>query len=258
MSARGFLGAGDLYIARYNPTTALYDAFQGPYEAKKFEIKPSVDIKDLASRGRSTYGQVIETVTLPKPTEFTIELPEVNKDSLSIALLGTDSVLNTAGGTITDEVAVAHLGAKAGGWSELSKTNFAQAGFTVKNQAGAVTYVLGTDYEVNWRMGWIRPLVGGAILDGDSLKVTGTYNAVSGTQIRGSTSNEIRARFRLDGVNFADNLPVLVDIYEGVVAANSAFDFLQNDFATISLPGRLKTPAGKSEPYTVKLLDTAI
>ena len=28
-----------------------------------------------------------------------------------------------------------------------------------------------------------------------------------------------------------------------------------NDFASLNLPGRLKTPAGKSEPFTVQLLD---
>ncbi|MFJ1255973.1 hypothetical protein [Cupriavidus sp. CuC1] len=253
MSARGFLGAGDLYIARYNPVTAAYDAFQGPYEAKKFEIKPSVDIKDLASRGRSTYGQVIETVTLPKPTEFTVELPEVNKESLAIALLGTTVDINTAAGTMTDQPVTAKLGS----WSELPNTNFSQTGFAVKNAGGSVTYVLGTDYEVNWRMGWIRPLTGGAIADGASIKVSGAYNAVTGTQINGSTNSQIRAKFRLDGINFADQLPVIVDIYEGVVASNSAFDFLQNDFATVTLPGRLKTPVGRTEPYNVKLLSTA-
>ncbi len=50
---------------------------------------------------------------------------------------------------------------------------------------------------------------------------------------------------------------MIVDIYEGVVASNSAFDFLQNDFATVTLPGRLKTPVGRTEPYNVKLLSTA-
>jgi len=253
MSARGFLGAGDLYIARYNPATALFDAFKGPYEATKFEIKPNVELKELSSRGRSTYGQVIESVALAQPSEFTVDLPEVNRESLSIALLGTDSAINTAAGTITDEAAVAKLGA----WIELSKSNFAQAGFAVKNQAGTTTYVLGTDYEVNWRMGWVRVLSGGAIADGAQLKVSGSYNAVTGTQIRGATNSQIRAKFRLDGINFADQLPVIVDVFEAVIAANSAFDFLQNDFASISLPGRLKTPVGKTEPFVVKLLDSA-
>ena len=40
-------------------------------------------------------------------------------------------------------------------------------------------------------------------------------------------------------------------------AIADVFDFLQDDFATLSLPGRLKTPAGRQEPFTVTLLDAA-
>ncbi|MBF6987255.1 hypothetical protein [Cupriavidus sp. IK-TO18] len=252
-AARGFIGAGDLYIARYNPTTSQFDAFKGPYEANKFEIKPGVEIKDNTSRGRNTYGQILESVTLPKPTEFTLDLAEVNREGLSTALLGTDSDINVAADSIADEAITAKLGA----WVELSKQNFQKTGFLVKNTAGSTTYVLDTDYEVNWRMGWIRTKVGGAITDNQALKVTGNTNAMTGTLIRGSTNAQIRARLRFDGINFADNLPCIVDVYEAVIAANSAFDFLQSDFAKVSLPGRLKTPVGKQEPYTVKLLDSA-
>jgi hypothetical protein len=49
-----------------------------------------------------------------------------------------------------------------------------------------------------------------------------------------------------------------VDVFEAVISADSAFDFLSDDFATISLPGRLKTPAGKTEPFTVQLLNAAV
>ena len=42
MAARGFLGAGDLYIARY--VNGVLQAYQGPFEASKFEIKPNVDL----------------------------------------------------------------------------------------------------------------------------------------------------------------------------------------------------------------------
>ena len=86
MAARGFLGAGDLYISRYNPTTSLFDVFTGPFEATKFEVKPNVELKEMSSRGRSSYGQVIESVALPQPAEFTLELPEVNKESLALSL----------------------------------------------------------------------------------------------------------------------------------------------------------------------------
>lgn len=249
MSARGFLGAGDLYIARYNPATAQFDAFKGPYEATKFEIKPNVELKEMSSRGRATYGQVLESVALPRPADFTLDLAEINKESLAIALLGEQSTFNQGSGTFVDEPIVVQKGS----WSELPYQNLAEAGLTVKSADGLTTYVLDTDYEVNYRLGWVRVKEGSAIVNGVTLEVSGSYSAITGTQIRGAVTSQIRAKFRLDGVNFADQQPVIVDVYEAIISADSAFDFLADDFATLSLPGRLKTPAGKTEPFKVKL-----
>jgi hypothetical protein len=253
MAARGFLGAGDLYIARYNPVTALFDAYKGPYEATKFEIKPNVELKELSSRGRSSYGQTIESVALAQPADFTVELPEVNKESLSIALLGTSSAISRAAGTVTDEVVIA----KKGAWVRLVQENITVAGFVVTNAGATVTYVLGTDYEVNYRMGLIR-CIGSTITEDQSLRVDYAHSLVTGTKIAGATNAQLRAKFLLDGKNFADDLPCQVEVFEAIIAADSAFDFLSSEFATVSMPGRLKTPVGMTEPFVVRLLDTAI
>ena len=254
MAARGFLGAGDLYISRYNPTTGLFDDFTGPFEATKFEVKPNVELKEMSSRGRSSYGQVIESVALPQPAEFTLELPEVNKESLSIALLGTESAINQTAGTLTDAPVTV---TSKDTWLNIGKQNIT-AGLVVKNATGVTTYVMGTDYVLNNRMGWIKILPGSAIVKDAVIEVTGAYGAVGGTLIRGATNSQIRAKFRLDGVNWAYQLPVIVDVWEAVISADSAFDFLSNEFASISLPGRLKTPTGKTEPFQVQLLNAAI
>lgn len=254
MSARGFLGGGDLYINRYDPTIGGFRGFEGPFEVSKFEIKPNVEIKNLPSRGRSTYGQNIETVTLPQPSDFTIELPEVNKTTLAIALLGDAVVLNQGAGTLTAQPFTV---VRKGVWVDLGYRNIVAAGLTITNEPGTTTYVLGVDYEVNYRMGWVRVLEASAIAVGVVLEATGTYNAVTGTTIRGATQTQVRAQFRLDGINFADQLPVIVDVWEAVIAADSAFDFLASDFNTVSLPGSLKTPVGKTGPFAVELLDTA-
>jgi len=251
MSSRGFLGAGDLYARIYSPTLGAYEQWTGPYEATKFEIKPNSDLKEMTSRGRSTYGQVIESVPLPKPADMSVTLAEVNKESIAMALFGTASVLNQGSGSVTDEVVVATHGK----WVKLAFGNIATAGFTVSHTSGTPNYVLGTDYEVNYRLGMLRILAAGAIADAASLKVDYTYNAISGTKVSGGTQTQVRAQFKLDGVNFADQLPVVVDVWEAVLTPDSAFDFLQNDFAEIALKGRLKTPAGKSEPFTVELRD---
>jgi hypothetical protein len=142
-------------------------------------------------------------------------------------------------------------------WLDIGKQNIT-AGLAVKDATGVTTYVLGTDYVLNKRMGWIKILPGSAIVKDAVIEVTGAYGAVGGTLIRGATNSQIRAKFRLDGVNFADQLPVIVDVWEAIISADSAFDFLSNEFASISLPGRLKTPAGKTEPFQVQLLNAAI
>ena len=251
MSSRGFLGAGDLYARVYSPTLGAYEQWAGPFEASKFEIKPNSDLKEMTSRGRATYGQVIESVPLPKPADMSVTFAEVNKDSIAMALFGTATELNQGSGTATDEAVTADLGK----WVKLAYGNIATAGFVVTNSGATVTYVKDTDYEVNYRLGMIRAIAGGAIADAAALKVDYTYNAVTGTKVAGGTQTQVRAQFKLDGVNFADQLPVIVDVWEAVLTPDSAFDFLQNDFAEIALKGRLKTPAGKTEPFTVELRD---
>lgn len=245
-AARGFLGAGDLYIARQ--VAGIEGPLVGPFEANKFEIKPNVDLKEQTSKGRTTYGQVTETVALAKPSEFTVELTEVNKDSLAIALLGSTSVIAQASGAVVDEVTIAKLG----GYVPLASSQVSS--FVLKNSGGTVTYALGTDYELNARLGWYKPLVGGTIVEGASLKASYTKAAVGGTRIAGGTNTSIRARFFLDGVNQADGLPSLVNVWEGVIASSTAFDFLASDFAKITMPGKMKTPVGRSEPFSVDLL----
>jgi hypothetical protein len=252
MAARGFLGAGDLYISRYNPATGLFLDYEGPIEAQKFEIKPNSDLKEQTSKGKSSYGQVVESVPVPKPSDFSIEFSEVNKATLETALFGTSTLINTGSGTITAEVMIA----KRGYWVPLTKANLAVAGLLVKDTTATTTYVLDVDYQVNYRLGWIRVLATGAIADLASLKVTGAYNAVTGTSISGSTQSQVRAKFKLDGINFADQLPVIVTIHEAVLTPDSAFDFLSNDFAKVGLKGRMKTPVGKSEPFLVELHDS--
>ena len=246
MAARGFLGAGDLYMARQ--VAGVWEEYSGPYEATKVEIKPNVELKEQVSKGRSTYGQVIETVPIAQPSDLTIDLAEVNKESLAIALLGTTAALSQSSGTLTGEAIVAKLDK----WVPLSKAALTGSQ-TVAHTTGTPVYVEGVDYIVNEQLGWIKALTGGAITEGQSVEVTTTYAAITGTEIKGSTQTQLRVRFKLDGKNYADDLPCIVTIHEAVIAANSAFDFLSDDFATVTMPGRMKTPTGMTEPFTVHL-----
>lgn len=250
MSARGFLGAGDLYISRY--VSGAFEDWAGPYECTKLEIKPNVDLKQMVSKSKAGYGQVIEAVAVNKPADFSTELAEVNKESLAIALLGTAGALAQASGSLVDSPIVASLDK----WVALPKASLTGS-LTVKNSAGSTTYVNGEDYIVNPELGWVKALSTGAITDAESLKVSGAYNAISGTEIRGATSADVRARFKLDGINQADGLPTIVTIYEVVISPDQALDFLSDNFASVSMKGFMKTPAGYTEPFVVHQRDAA-
>lgn len=248
MAARGFLGAGDVYIERF--VAGVSQGLAGPYYADKFEIKPNVDKKEQTSKGRNNYGQVLETVSVQKPAGFTLELSEVNIDSLTIALLGTAAAFTQASGSLVDQAAVAKLDR----WVPVGKENLTGV-ITVK--VGVAAMVEGTDFALNKPLGLIKALVGGAILDADALKVSGAYGAIASTKISGATNSNIRAKLIFDGINQADGLPVIVTVWEAVIAADSAFDFLASDFNKVNLPGTMKTPAGKGEPFVVELRKAA-
>lgn len=247
MAARGFLGAGDLYIARY--AGGVVQAWQGPYECTKFEIKPNVELKEMTSKGRNTYGQVIESVAIPQPADLTVDLPEVNRESLAIALLGTVAAVSQTGGTLTDEVVTVTA---LDTWIPLSKASFTS--ITAATSLG-VALTEGIDFITDKQLGWIKVLStnDNSVIAGDTIKVSGAYATTTGDEIKGMTNAQLRAKFKLVGKNFADDLPYTVTVHEAIIAADSAFDFLQDDFASVSLPGRMKTPAGFTEPFNVVL-----
>ena len=252
MAARSFLGAGDIFINRM--VDGVKQGMIGPIKANKLEIQPQVDTKQSTSKGRYDYGQVLESVNLAQPTEFSLELKEVTGDILVMAFLGTSSNLSQVAGTLTDFAVTV---TKKGSWLPLGKKNL-EALVAVENVGGTVTYVEGVDYELNRPLGWIRVLPASVIALNAVINVTGGYEAATGTVIAGSTRTEVRAEIVFDGINQADGTQATVEIWEAVLSADSAFDFLADDFGNVSLTGNLKTPAGKASPYEVTIQDPVV
>lgn len=255
MAARGFLGAGDVFLNRFDPATNQPTGWVYAGDCSKFAIKPNNEVKELESKGRDSYGQVIETVALQKPADFSITMREANKENLTLAFMGEQAALNQGSGSVTDQA----LTAKAGFGIQLAHQNIAEAGFVLTSSPAGTTYVLGTDYTVNYRLGILFVVAGSALATavaaampaGLPLLADYTYNAISGTRVRGAVQPQLRAAVKLDGKNFADGLPVIVEVHEAVLSPDAEFDFLADDWNEVTLQGRLKTPLGKAEPFTV-------
>jgi hypothetical protein len=94
------LGAGDIYINRM--VDGVKQGVVGPIYADSLSITPSVETVQSTSKGRYDYGQVLESVNIAQPSEFSMALKEVTGDILTMAFLGTSSTFTEASGTLTD------------------------------------------------------------------------------------------------------------------------------------------------------------
>lgn len=246
--ARGFLGSGNIYINRI--VGGVKQGRKGPYYVNKIAIKNNVEKKELISKGRDDYGNPLESVLINKPADFTVEMTEVNAESMILQFLGTSEALTQAAGSLTDEPVVI----KKGSWVDIGKKNIdPDEPFVVKHVSGTPTYVAGTDYEVDMASGQLKILEGSAIVDGATVEVTADYLVANSTRIRGGTQTELRAEIFFVGKNQAGGLPVELTAWEAVLAADSEFDFVADEFGLVNLTGQMKIPVGKTEPYIVDL-----
>ena len=244
--ARAFIGSGDLSIRRI--VAGAPQPIRGPFAAQKVELKPVIERKEMTSRGRYDYGDTLESANLIRPAEFTLELSQVDRETLLMAFMGEEVATSQAASTITDVV----VDVAVGEWAEIGSKYLSNVVVTDGAATNPVTYVAGVDYVLNTTFGWIKALAGGALAAGETVEVSATVPAASRTAIRGSRQKEIRVELFLDGANQVDGSPVEVQVWEAILAPDSAFDFLAEDFAVITLTGTLKTPANRTEPYVVR------
>lgn len=251
-TARAILAAGLVKLNMWNIVTQAYNGFGDELDADKFEIKPDFEEKVSESRSHKDYGQARASVVLPKPTELTIELSAATVEALAMQFQGmVQNLTQSSGSFAAEDFTLTALDQ----WLPLGKRNIAGAGFELTNSSDTVTYELGTHYEVNWLRGLVRfhSTAAGAPAAAAVLKLTGTYGAVDGKKILGGRVTQVRCQAQFDGQNMVDGSPVEADVWECVLGSNNGFDFLGSDFSSITLSGKIVTPAGKTEGYEIRL-----
>lgn len=239
--------AGQVYLATYGDGD-IVGALAGPFEVDQLELTPGSDTKELLSRRPGMYGQVRATVQIPKSTDLAISFGSVDRVTLTMALLGSQVLKSQAAGDVVNQNLTV---TEKGVWFELGKKDISAV--VVKNDFNDVTYVAGTDYEVNERLGLISILESSAIATNVVLHVSYHHAASSDVEIAGSVVNQVKARIVFDGVNLVDQRPVNVEIDQAVLAPSGGFDVMASDFSKVPLKGKVVTLAGKSEPYRVRL-----
>ena len=242
-----FIGAADCYVDILTDEGAP-TGLELKGNCTQFVPKPDSERKEQTATGRSNYGQVLASVTIPKPMTATITFNQLDASLFAAAFFGTNTALTQTSGEVT-AVAPQEITSIADKWVELG--TYMISDVVVKDEAtGAITYVAGTHYEVNPRLGMIKAISGaaGGIADGAKLDVSYKYAAVNGMSMAAMTKSNVRIRALVDGQNFADGRDFITVIHQMRLAPTSEFSLVGEEFVDVTFEGALETPTGGTEP----------
>lgn len=182
------------------------------------------ELLDYTSPGGGTRNKIIRI----KSIDAAMTLTDLSPDNLSIALRGANSAVTSA--TVTDETKVAY---KDG----LVQFNFIpdpEATITIKNNAGDVTYVAGTDYTLARSGIIVQP--SGAIIDASTIKAT--YTKKAGSIVQGLVNSGSEYRLVFDGVNEAQSgKAFVVTLHRVKFSPTAGLDLIGDDFNKLDLKG---------------------
>lgn len=189
--------------------------------------------------------------------------PSANSAALSVSVVDSGIVVNlaTSGvGAITSTAAqvmaaiqantaasalvtVANTGASDGSGVVAA---VAQTNLTGGANTGGTSYTAGEDYEIDDKLGLVRPLEDGDM--GTSAFVSYSYSAITGERIEVSTDYTVRTRLLLRGTNDADDAPVEWEAYSAILTPSGEFDLMSSDPVQAQFSMELETPNGKDHP----------
>jgi hypothetical protein len=235
--AAGMLVEGTLYLNRRE--NGVLTGIKKIIGVTQMEITVSSDIKEQISKDKGSYGAVTASVAIPKPTEIGITIANVDRDSLAMALMGDNATVSTGGGTVTAEAVVAKLGV----FVPLASRNITAASVVVTNTGATVTYVEGTDYEINYALGMIEAKA--TITADEALKVSYAHGAIAGYKVNSGTVTQVKGALTLDGRNLADGSSLIIEIESALLSSDGAMDFMSDNFVEFKSKGRAESVAGR-------------
>lgn len=215
----------------------------------KLGITANSELKEAISKDKDEYGQVIASAAINKPADLSVVIREITGRALAMSLQGSVSEMSQGSGSVASQDATA----KIGKFIELGKRNIASAGFLVKDSTEVTTYTLNTDYRVNYAAGFVEILAGGAITEGQALKITYDHGAVDAAKVLGATVPQVKGKLVLDGRNLMTGRPTFITIWDATLTAEGEVDFMSDDPIELTMKGRMTTPAGKTAPFEIEL-----
>lgn len=246
---------GSVYLAPLNLTTDAFEGYyESPIECRVWEIsREDGDTTELKSKQRDRYDQLIDSEETAGTASIAVEFLEVPKEIMAVLFSGSLTTFTQTSGTVTDEVVTIPV---LGRWVPLANAHLNDGvAAVVTNTAGDTTYVVNTDYKVDYRQGLILAVSGGAITAGQSLKVDYTKLAKSGVTVAGETALKANFRLKFDGKNRYNGKDTYGEVWQVNLKSSDPVDLLSSEAITAKLAGPMITPTGKTSPYYLRVID---
>lgn len=240
--------AGDLYL---NLTeNGVKKGFFGPLNADEMTITSETTEIEQISRMKDTYGQTRSKVVTGSKATISMKVLDSPLLVKGLVYLGIIEEINVAAQTVTDEPITA---GDLGNAVKLQYGNVTASSVVCTDNTGVTTYVEGTDYEIDYNLGWARPLATGSITANQQLLFDYTTGLVTGHRVRGNAETQKEVEIMLDGVNkAAANAAVEFHTAKAVIKPSGAANLLAAGFTEAVLEGEMVTVEGQNEPYTLE------
>lgn len=252
----GYLFSGDIYLSRLSAAKAFNGRYIDPINGTSLAIQPNSEEIERISNMRRDWGQAKNSAFKPQPPTLTWGGDDMPSAVLSAAFLGNVTAINTAGATVTDENVVL-ASADLGEWVLLANRNLNAASVVVQDVTDTTTYVEDTDYEINYRLGLIRAIVGGAI-SAETLHVDYVHAPITGSLIQGGLNSTLDFRILNDGYNIFEGKNSVLTIWEATSTPSEAIDFFSGETLSATFNGKINNRSDQSEPYRFEDWDSGV
>ena len=247
----GYAGAVELYLDRLNDDYSSSGGYELLQNITGFSIGNESDVQTNTSRDYENFGATLDVLVTGKGSQLKFSVNRVQPSVLAMALFGTDTTYSVGAGSFTDQAVTAKLGK----WVPVGPQNLTSGTVVVTDSTGTTTYAENTDYLIDYRVGMLKALSGGAISDAEALLVDGDKAARSGTSVAGGTNPIIRLALVAKGRNRVDGRYMTTTIAKAMVKPDGQIDWAGTDWVNVAFSGEILLPSGASAAYTVEFDD---
>jgi hypothetical protein len=232
--------SGDLYAFRI--VSGVEQKGLGPLNGDVLSFQSSAEVVKVADKRRGRRGQNMKVFTDPAAPTGTLKLYSVPPRILAMLMLGKIVSRSDAGGTVTDE----EVTIEPDYWTPLAQAHI--SGVTVTSDPVGTTYVAGTHYEIDDKLGLIRAIEGSTLTASTAVLVSYAHKAVTGDRIEVGTDYTVRARLLLRGVNDSDDSAIEWEAYQALLTPSGEFDLLSAEPVSAEFSLEFETPDAQDHP----------